>query len=185
MLTKKDFNDQYWFSPLQMITVKNPRPEDYRFMVEMRSFIVKGGGTEQMPGQVANVYLSHLTKELAQDDNRLEFLSDVNLMKQYYDSLIIDVVSLMPEDKSEPAYLTQVPDTMRATKAETPPWQNKTEEVVPVEEPVAVKPKEEVKEFEQGEDKYKMIVAKTGKKMFYKNSALTTEAEYSRAASLL
>ncbi len=195
-LTKKEFWDKYWFSALHMVTLINPLPEDYRFMVEMRHFVIKAGAQEQMPGTVANVYLSQMTRIIAQNDNKMEFLSDFNLMKQYYDALIVDAKSMMPEDNSQPAYLAQVPQNMRAEAPGTPPWQEPQ-----VQAPSAMpennstmrdtlketdlKETEEVKEFELGQDKYKMVKSKKGQKMFYKNGKMTSEAEYAKSASML
>lgn len=183
-LTKKEFNDKYWFSPMQLVTVVNPKAEDYRFMVELRHFIIKAGATESFPGTVANVYLSHMTRILAQDDERMEYLSDPNLMKQYYDQLIVDVEDLARQDTSVPAYLQHVPQHTIEQPKETPPWQSKTEApVMPPTEKVEVK--EDVKEFEQGGNKYKMTTDKNGKKMYYMDGKLTSEANYAKAASML
>jgi len=196
-MTKKEFWEKYWFSTLHMVTLINPLPEDYRFMVEMRHFIIKAGAQEQMPGTVANVYLSQMTRIMAQNDNKMEFLSDVNLMKQYYDALIVDAKNMMPEDNSQPAYLAQVPQNMRAEAPETPPWQAPEQVQAPTSLPendstmrdslkeTDLKETEEVKEFELGTDKYKMIKSKRGNKMFYKNGKMTTEAEYAKSASML
>ena len=189
-LTRKQFYEQYWFSPLQMVTLINPKAEDYKFMVEMRHFIIRAGAQEQMPGTVANVYLSQMTRILAQDEDKLQFLSD------YFDRLIVDVKSLMQEDNSQPAYLKQVPQSMIGEAPETPPWQNKQ-----VEAPSAIaepnttmrdtlkdtdlKETEEVKEFELGGDKYKMLISKKGTRMYYKNGKMTSEAEYAKSASML
>jgi len=195
-LTRKEFYERYWFTPLQMITLINPKVEDYKFMVEMRHFVIRAGAQEQMPGTVANVYLSQMTRILAQDEDKMQFLSDYNLMKQYFDRLIVDVKSMIQEVELQPAYLKQVPETMRGEGPETPPWQNKQ-----VDAPSAIaqpnsemrdtlketdlKETGEVKEFELGKDKYKMIVNKKGGSMFYKNGKMTSEVEYAKAVSML
>jgi flagellar basal body rod protein FlgG len=48
-----------------------------------------------------------------------------------------------------------------------------------------LKETEEVKEFELGGDKYKMIISKKGTRMYYKNGKMTSEAEYAKSASML
>lgn len=203
-LTKKEFWAIYWFSPLQMVTLKNPKNVDYPFMVEMRHFIIRAGATEQMPGTVANVYLSQMTRILAQDDDRMEFLSDLNLMKLYYDQLIVDVKSMMPEDNSQPAYLKNVPDHMKAGAPETPPWQAPAQSAIPPtnsqmtntwQAPVKDAPKtteapkteskEETKEFEFEGNKYKLVIDKNEARMFFKDGRRIGEADYARAASML
>jgi hypothetical protein len=190
-LTKKEWVARYWFSPLQMIQLVNPRDTDYRFMVEMRHFIIKASDNVSLPGTVANVYLSQMTRILAQEDNKMQHLSDYNLMAQYYDKLIVDVTSMVQEVNNEPAYLSKMPARTLDTPTETPPWQNKQAQQAPVA-PVAPEPKtpapevkEEVKEFKQGDNKYKMIVNKSGNRMYYMNDKLTSEAKYSKAASML
>lgn len=194
-LTKKQFNDTYWFSPLQMITVSNPKAEDYRFMVEMRHFIIKAGATESFPGTVANVYLSQMTRILAQDDDRMELLSDINLMKFYYDSLIADVTSLIQEDRSVPDYMRNVPKhTIDTNTNETPPWQQNAPVAPPVapEAPVAPpmppkpkKPEAGTKEFEYNGLKFKAVTDKEGVTTFFKNDVEIDEPSYAKAASML
>ncbi len=205
-LTKKDFWATYWFSPMQMVTLTNPKVTDYLFMVEERHFIIRAGATESMPGTVANIYLSQMTRILAQDENRMEFLSDLNLMKIYYDKLIVDVKSLMPEYNVQPAYLSHVPEHMKAAAPEVPPWQTAPKSTIPetnsamtntweapkaatppqAEEPAkAVPAKEQTKEFEFEGVKYKMVVDKNDKEVFFKNGSRINAAEYSRIASML
>ena len=196
--TREEFFNVYWFQPTDMVTLLNPQDKDYPFMVEGRHFIIKAGEQIQMPGTVANVYLSQMTRILAQDENKMEFLSDYNLMKQYYDRLMVDVKSMLQEVNNEPAYLSQVPQSMRAEAPEVAPWQRvatdapKTE----VEENTSGMKnkldktdlkefKEETKEFELSGDKFKKITTKTGKSMYYKNGVLTSEVEYAKAASML
>jgi hypothetical protein len=43
----------------------------------------------------------------------------------------------------------------------------------------------EVKEFEQGGNKFKQVTGKDGRKMHYKDGRMTSEADYAKAASLL
>lgn len=196
-LTKKEFWSVYWFTPLHMVTLINPLADDYKFMVEMRHFVVRAGATEQMPGTVANVYLSQMTRILAQMEDKMEFLSDFMLMKQYYDRLIVDSKSMMPEDNSQPAYLAQVPTSMQGQAPETPPWQAPKQQVAPTPMPennstmrdtlkdTDLKETKEVKEFEHDGAKYKMVVNKRGNNMYYKNGGMTSETEYAKAASML
>lgn len=189
-LSQKEFNEKYWFSPLQMVTLINPKSEDYLFLVENRHFVVRAGSKEKMPGTVANVYLSQMTRILAQDEDKMQYLSDVALMKQYYDRLIVDVESLINEVNLQPAYLSQVPETMRAEAPETPPWQQETPpSAIPetnstMSNTVGEK-KEQTKEFEFGGDKYKMVVDKNDKENFFKNGTRISAAEYSKTASML
>lgn len=203
-LTKKEFWDKYWFSPLQMVTLVNPKTEAYNFMVEMRHFVIKPGATEQMPGTVANVYLSQMTRIMAQDDDRMEFLSDFNLMKLYYDKLIMDVKDMMQTANNVPAYLSKMPESMKGDAPETPPWQAPVESTIPEtnsqmkntweapKTPVtqansdnAPAPKETTKEFEYEGAKYKMTVDRNDKEMFFKNGTRINAADYAKAASML
>lgn len=197
-MTKKEYWAKYWFSPTQMVTLINPKPEDYQFMVEMRHFVLRAGAQEQMPGTVANVYLSQMTRILAQDEDKFEFLSDFNLMKQYYDRLIVDVKDMMQEVNNTPAYLQNIPTTMQGAAPETPPWQAPANQAAPMPQmpetnstmrdtlkDTDLKETKEVKEFEHGGNKYKMVVNKRGASMYYKNGGMISEAEYSKTVSML
>lgn len=177
-LTRDEFWKQYWFTPMHMVTLVNPKETDYHFMVEMRNFVIKAGAQETMPGTVANVFLSQMTRILAQDDDKMEHLSDFALMKKYYDKLIVNVKNLVPNLDNTPSYLKDVPETM---KAETPPWEEpKTTEEQPK------KPKAEPKtvEFEYEGNKYKSVT-EGDHTSYYFNDQPTSEAIYSKAASML
>lgn len=193
-LTKEEFNQQFWFTPLQMITVKNPLKTDFQFMVELRHFVIKAGAVDKVPGTVANLYLDQMTKILAQNDDKLGLLSDFTFRSQYYKSLIKDVESLIQEHNPLPAYLQHVPDHIKAeTPDDTPPWEHKNEQVpsaIPVPNSdmrnTVDPPAEPVeKEFEHDGVKFRMTVNKAGQKMFYKGNKLTSEAEYSKVASMI
>jgi hypothetical protein len=198
---KEEFNRDYWFNSLQMITVINPKPIDWPFMVEMRHFIIKAGAQERFPGVIANVYLDQMTKILAQDDENLGYMADPVMKKVYYDKLIVNVESLINEiDKSIPEYMKNVSPTTLGQAAEKAPWDNsqgeRASEIVtaPIAPPATPEPpkapdtapvKEETKEFELEGSKYKMIIAKDGRRMYYMNGGLTSEATYAKAASML
>ena len=200
-MTKDDWHKKYWFNSLQMITVINPKPIDWEFMVEMRHFMIPAGQTDRFPGVIANVYLDQMSKILAQDDEKLEYMSDPNLKKIYYDKLIVSVENLVQEHNPGPAYLKNVsPSAVVPPKEELAPWESGMErarDVAPaVAPPIAPEPpsdplpvpkapKPETKEFEHEGNKYKMVTSKTGKSMFYMNGVLTSEANYAKAASML
>lgn len=198
-LSKTDWVTKYWFNSLQMVTVVNPKSEDWPFMVEMRHFVIKGSSKERFPGVIANVYLDQMSKIMAQDDDKLGFMADPTLKAQYYDKLIVDVESLVNEvDASAPAYLRDVPAAAIAHPEERAPWTENMERssdvtvstVPPVPKPEVpaapeTEPKPKTKEFELSGIKYKMIVDKNDKEMFYKNGQLTSSAEYAKAASML
>lgn len=201
-MTKEEFWANYWFSPLQMVTLINPKAYDYKFMVENRNFIIKAGANEKMPGTVANVYLSQMTRIMAQDDDKMSFLSDFALMRQYYDGLIKDVESLIAEDHSMPAYLSSVPAHMKVEpESETPPWQqpqavknaipetnsdmtNTYDPKLNDTRPTA-KPKAESKEFTHNGETYKMTVDKNDKEAYFKSGTRISAAEYAKIASML
>lgn len=117
-LTRSDFNKYYWFTSLQMVTVVNPTKKDFPFMVEMRHYMVKAGEQESFVGPIANVFLNHMAKTIAQDEERLEQMADVTLIAAMYKDLIIEVKNLAPE--YDPTNNWQ--HRMRAEGAELPPW---------------------------------------------------------------
>jgi hypothetical protein len=130
-MTKLDFSKTYWFNSLQMVTVVNPTADDYPFMVEMRHFVVKAGATEKLPGAIVNIYLDQMSKILAQGDNKLGFMADPNLMRVYFDKLIVDVENLVPEYNPTPAWMQGVAPSAIGQAAETPPWQQAVQPIQP------------------------------------------------------
>lgn len=200
-MTVDDFHNSYWFNTLQMIEVINPLTYDWPFMVEGRHFVVKEGSKERLPGAIANIYLDQVSKIMAQDDDKLGFMADPNLKKLYYDKLIINVDSMVQEAFSVPGYLKPQP----LNHGERAPWDASLgERASNIPRPIAPlapalptppaptepdrqpgEPKAATKSFDLGEDKYKFITAKDGRKMYYKNGGLTNVAEYNRAASML
>jgi len=129
-LTLEDWHKQYWFDPMTMVTVVNPLSEDWRFMVELRSYVIEAGKHKDFPGMVANVYLDQMSKILAQNEDKLGYMGDPNLRKVYYDKLIVHVNNLVEQTDNTPAYLRPT------SAAETPPWQqNSIQSSTP--EPVA------------------------------------------------
>lgn len=208
-LNTKQFNDKYWFNSLQMIEVLNPAwyPEspghfvdrDYPFMVEMRHFIIKAGQTEKFPGVIANVYLDQMSKIMAQNDDKLSYMTDPELRKIYYDNLIVSVTSLVQEQFNGPEYLKNVaPSAFVSAPDETPPWQENMErardvatmppQTIPDKpEPKAPEPapKPIDKSFEYEGAKYKLTIDIKGVKHYFKNGIMTTAAEYNRVASML
>jgi hypothetical protein len=208
--TKEEFWKVYWFTPLQMVTLINPKSYDYEFMVELRHFVIRAGKTEQVPGTIANIYLSQMTRIMAQDEEKMEFLSDFALMKVFYDRLIVDVKNLVNDIDTTPAYMRNVPEHMKASgEPETPPWQATQTSIpetnssmtntwqaptpkveAPVEQTTAetttpTESKEYTKDFEYQGIKYTAVTKKNGGTMYYKAGKLTSESEYSKAASML
>lgn len=196
-MTTADFHNDYWFDSLQMVEVTNPLSYDWPFMVEGRHFIVKQGAQERLPGSIANIYLDQVSKIMAQDDDKLGFMADPNLKKLYYDKLIISKESMIQESRAVPGYLQprnpgeRAPwDTGLGERASDIPRAAVSAPVAPSPAPEPDKqptpvPEVTTRTFELGEDKYRFITAKDGRKMYYKNGGITNVAEYNRAASML
>lgn len=202
-MTKEEFWKIYYFTPFQMVTVTNPKPYDYKFMVELRNFSIRSGVKEKVPGTIANVYLSQMTRIMAQDDDKMQFLSDFALMRTYYDKLIIEVENVLKEVNNTPAYLADVPSHMRvADTNDTPPWQapaknaipendsglkntwGKQDEKVVVETPIAEEVSD-VKEFEYEGSKFKMVIDKNDTAIFYRDGRRVSTTDFQKAASML
>lgn len=200
-ISKEDFTKQYWFNPYQNITVINPKDTDMPFMAEGRHFIVEAGANATFPGPIANVYLDKVSRIVAQDKDELGFMADPTLKKLYYDRLIVAVESTIHEVSSTPAYLKNVqPENLRAAPTERAPWDASVGERasdIPVQSPPPVistpaqqsiepvKPAESTKSFEFEGNKYKMTVAKDGRKMHFRGTVPISAAEYNKMASLL
>lgn len=195
MTAKAAFNAKYWFGSLQMVTVVNPLPEDWPFMVEMRHYIIKKGSKERFPGVIANVYLDQMSKILAQHDENLGNMADPELKKIYYDKLIVSVENMMQEHDNRPAYLAHVaPESMLEAPDETAPWEKASTVApglsntidTPPETPKApVKPEAGEKSFELNGLTFKMITDEEGLATFFKNDITIDEPTYARAASMV
>lgn len=194
-MTKAEWAAKYWFNGLQMVTVVNPKPVDWPFMVEMRHFIIKAGAQESFPGVIANVYLDQMSKILAQDEEKLEYMSDPNLKVIYYDRLIVDVKNLVNEVDQTPSYLQHVAPSAQVTQAEVAPWDESMERartVAPTAPPAPVvapappqEPKAEVKEFDLNGIAFKSVTDDKGVTTFFKAGNETDEATFAKAASML
>lgn len=188
-LTQKEFDDKYWFNPLQMVTVVNPLPEMYPFMVELRHYEILPGSHMQYPGMIANVYLDQMSRILAQNDEKLGYIGDPNLRKIYYEKLIVDITDLAPQASVIPQYLRQ-------PTSEKAPWDSSVGErasdiprtqslTPPIAPPAPEKPKEEIKEFEYNGLKFKSITDKEGATDYFKNDTKIDAAAFAKAASML
>lgn len=128
-LTKAQFVDRYWFTPLQMVRVRNAdwhinrdtgvrSSQDFIFMSEGRRFMVPANGEEEYVGPIANAYLKGISSALAQADNRFEALADPMYVAEYYNKLIVTVRDLAPE--YNPVSIEQLHAQQAA--ADLPPW---------------------------------------------------------------
>lgn len=177
-LSTEDFNKKYWYTPLQMVTVINPTENDFPFMVEMRNYMIKAGATERFPGIIANVYIDQMAKILAQEEDNFGHMSDPTLRAQYYDRLIVDVENMVQDYVPTPEYLKP------KEKLEEKPFAQLGKEPTP--EPIVKKEEpEETKEFEVGGSRYKMVIAKNKRRLYYRDGGLVTVDTYNKAASLL
>lgn len=202
-ITKDEWRQKYWFNSLQMVTVINPKNAEWPFMVEGRHFVIGPKATERFPGIIANVYLDQMSKILAQDDDNLGFMADPNLMRHYYDKLIIDVEDLISQTSPVPAYMRNVAPTA-IPEAERAPWDASLGErasdlaatLPPPPAPTFNEPGSghqepenpivpEERTFEQGGNTYKLVVTANGSKMHYRDGKLVSAADFNKAASLL
>lgn len=102
-MDEKEFWAQFWFSPLDNVTVINPTSEDYTFQTTInvgvdvitgrlqdatREFTIAKGEHKTWPGPIANKYLSEMFTKLVQEDGRVESLADFAARKEYYEKLI-------------------------------------------------------------------------------------------------
>lgn len=109
-MEEQQFIEKYWQTNTKIVTVVNPRTEDFVFQAvvevgvdmntgkmkaEPRHYRVIAGKTERFPGTIANMYLDQMTKILAQEEEKFQFLIDFALKAQYYDQLIVDIEDLI------------------------------------------------------------------------------------------
>lgn len=113
------FIAKYWHPNTEVVTVTNPTSEDYIFSAtvdatidvktgrpkpEMRQYRVPKGGTERFPGSIANMYLSQMSSNLAQKENRLDRMIDFTEKAKYYDQLTADSEDLIASYSPNPAF---------------------------------------------------------------------------------
>lgn len=118
------FNTKYWFSNMKIVTVVNPREEDFVFGAtvetgvdiatgklksEQRTYRVKAGTSERLPGPIANMYLDQMSKLIAQDEDKFQYMIDFALKAEYYDALISDSEDLIETYQPLPQYLQSSP----------------------------------------------------------------------------
>lgn len=109
-MEEKEFNDKYWLTNLKLAIVVNPLHEDYKFQcavetgvelatgrpkTEVRTYIVKAGGSERFPAPVANLYLKQMSQLLAQDDNTYNQYIDYSHRAELYDRLIVEIIDMV------------------------------------------------------------------------------------------
>lgn len=124
-MDETDFNKKYWHSNTEMVTVINPRTEDYVFQAtidtgvdmdtgklkaETRHYRVAAGGQERFPGPIANMFLDQMAKLVSQDDKKFQFMIDFSLKAQYYDDLTVAVENLIRDYQPFPEYLDRPED---------------------------------------------------------------------------
>lgn len=129
VIEEQEFNDKYWHSNTKLVTVINPRTDDYvfqavsetgidtstgRMKAEQRTYKVPAGGNERFPGPIANIYLQQMTALVAQDEEKIQYLIDYALKAQYYDQLIVNVEDLINTYTPFPEYLEKPKETETA-----------------------------------------------------------------------
>lgn len=131
---EQTFAKKYWHTNTQIVTVINPRKDDYvfqattevgvnldtgRMKAETRTYRVPHGGQERFPGPIANMYLDQMSKLVAQDEDKIQFMVDWALKAQYYDQLIVSIEDLIHTYAPFPEYLDK-PEQVASQPEEIP-----------------------------------------------------------------
>lgn len=188
------FVEKYWFSNLQMITIRNPLDDDVVFMHEMRTYGIKAKTENRFPGSIANLYLDQMARILAQKDNDLGAIADAAKCGAYYDELIVHVEESAPEYSQEFGFAT-VPKNVSTIEPKQPFQSNEfippvndapiiREPQLPPSQVPQMKPGE-TREFTLGEDSFASMVMEDGSKAYLKNGNPIEQPEYARAVSML
>lgn len=129
------FWDKYWHSNTKIVTVVNPRTEDYIFQAmsetgidtatgkmraEQRTYRVPQGGQERFPGPIANMFLDQMSKLVAQDDDKIQYMIDFALRAQYYDDLTVGIEDLIHTYTPFPEYLEKPAEDAEKKPEEIP-----------------------------------------------------------------
>lgn len=181
------FIEKYWFSNLQMVTVRNPFKGDIVFMHEMRTYAVKEASEARLPGSIANLYLDLVSRTLAQQADDLGAIGDPEKCGSYYDQIIISVEDSMPEYDTATGFAVK---TKESTVAPTQPFQSEDFEPPALETKVEQPRAETLKpgdthEFMLGEDAYALVMGENDVRNYLKNGNPIEVGEYSKAMSML
>lgn len=103
--TEEEFNRKFWYTPEQIVVVRNPLKVPFDFTVENRRYRVEAGKEQTLTGFIANVYLDQLSRIIAQNENKFEHMIDPALRAQYYDRLIVSFQDVVPVYNEIPDYL--------------------------------------------------------------------------------
>lgn len=122
-MEEDEFILKYWHSNTKIVTVVNPRKDDYIFQAtvetgtidfatgkmksDTRKYLVKAGASERFPGPLANIYLDQMSRLVAQDDEKFQFMIDYQLRAQYYDDLTAAVEDLIHDYTPVKDYLNE------------------------------------------------------------------------------
>lgn len=103
-MDEQQFLEQYDFNNFQVVDVKNPTDKDYNLIITMevgfdhaakrmktekRTYIIKAGSHERLPGVVARKYLDEMSKLLSQQEKKFGMFVDYNTRAEYYERLIV------------------------------------------------------------------------------------------------
>lgn len=91
---------QYEFDNYKTVTVSNPKKERFDFLVEGKPYSIAGGTQKRFPGYIATLYIRKMAMILAQDEKKIQFITDNSLLEKYYKRLIVDVEDLVGEHES-------------------------------------------------------------------------------------
>lgn len=134
-LDEQAFIAKYWHPNTEVVTVINPTGNDYIFKAtvdasidvktgrprpEMREYRVPKGGSERFPGSIANMYLDQMSRQLAQQDSRLDRMVDFTERAKYYDQLTADTEDLIASYSPNPAYTEDNQHVVEEVSAEVP-----------------------------------------------------------------
>lgn len=135
-MDEPQFIEKYWMTNTKIVTVTNPRTEDFVFQSvvevgvdmatgkmrsEPRHYRVLAGETERFPGTIANLYLDQMSKMIAQDEDKFQFLIDFALKAQYYDQLIVDIEDLINDYVPRTEYLEKKEPEVKQSEEEAFP----------------------------------------------------------------
>jgi hypothetical protein len=88
-----------------------------KMATDTRHYRVPAGGSERFPGPIANMYLDQMSKMVAQDEDKIQYLIDFTLRAQYYDQLTADVEDLIHSYTPFPEYLNGTDEQKAADTA--------------------------------------------------------------------
>lgn len=103
----------------QQVTVTNPTPDDFRFKVHNKEYMLEAGRTAKMPGYIAWMYVYNQAVKAAQADDKFSSWNEEGFRQTYFDKFVAGVDNQIQLVEQEPEPEIQTFDNPEETKKQS------------------------------------------------------------------